>query len=175
MPNVITVLFPSSLAGPLNFLLNSKQWYPSPHRAISPRPWFLPMTLSAFIASSLLPRTARLSIATPILLLLLIQTRVTSTNDVAKDFGRAAFVFGWVLKWIDFGMMVKDGEIWHVKDSNSQEKNEKELDEDKENERNANLWQRLKDEVELWIFNMRGIGWNWRVGGIPDRAPQSKP
>jgi hypothetical protein len=21
---------------------------------------------------------------------------------------------------------------------------------------------------------MRGIGWNWEVGGIPDRAPQSK-
>lgn len=35
------------------------------------------------------------------------------------------------------------------------------------------LWKKFKDSAELWLFTMRGIGWNWQVGGIPEREPQS--
>ena len=90
------------------------------------------------------------------------------------DFGRTALLFGWVLKWIDYGMLVKEGEIWKVRDVKRQEEKDEKVDRAavmRDSEKG--IWQRFKDTIELWIFNMRGIGWNWEVGGIPERAPQS--
>lgn len=167
-----TALFSSPLFPPF---LDPKSWYPSPYRTTSPRPWFLPVTLCSFIFSSLLPRKTRLWIATPALLLLISQARVSSTGDVAKDFGRGTLLFGWLLKWIDYGMLVKDGELWKVGDRRGQKKDgDRDEKGRRKKEVETGVWQRFKGIVELWMFNMRGIGWNWEVGGIPDQAPQSK-
>ena len=163
---------PAFLASSLNLPLNPKSWYPSPHRVILPQPWFLPLTLSSFIFSSLLPRKPRLWVATPALLLLFSHTRTYSTGDVKGDFGRAAIVFGFVLRWIDFGMLVRDGEIWKVNPKEADGNENGGLVKDKD--RKDGLWQGLKNSLDLWVFNMRGINWSWRVNGIPDRAPQSK-
>lgn len=172
MSNATTLShFPALLASPVNLLLDPKAWYPSPHRIVSRQPWLLPLTLSSFIFSSLFPRKARLWVATPALLVLLSQVRTYSTGDVKGDFGRGAFVFGFVLKWIDFGMLVKDGEIRRVKKLGGQLRENKGGLEETEKER---FWQRFKNSLDIWIFNMRGINWSWRVNGIPDRAPQSK-
>jgi hypothetical protein len=155
-------------------LLDSRSWYPSQYRDIVRQPWFLPLILSSFIFSSLFSRKARIWVATPALILLLSQIRTYSTGDVKGDFGRAAFVFGFVLKWIDFGMLIKDGTIWKVKKKGGLRRGKKGGLYETEKKENEGLWQRFKDSLDIWIFNMRGINWSWRVNGIPDRAPQSK-
>jgi hypothetical protein len=95
-----------------------------------------------------------------------------------KDYGRAALVFGWVLKWIDLEMLVKEGDIWKVKGKNGDEKSRKLEYKQKVGirveEKDKGLWPKFKDTIEVWTFNYRGIGWNWEVGGIPDRPQQSK-
>jgi hypothetical protein len=107
------------------------------------------------------------------LLLLFSHTRTYSTGDVKGDFGRAAIVFGFVLRWIDFGMLVQDGEIWKVNQKKTVVGNEKGGLVEEKHEKDG-LWQRFKNGLDLWVFNMRGINWSWRVNGIPDRVPQSK-
>jgi len=97
-----------------------------------------------------------------------------------KDYTLAAVVFGFVLKFIDFGLLVKDGEVYKLKDRKAKEKQVKESVSGKDRPKGAivteekkDIWQRFKDSVELWLFTMRGVGWNWEVGGIPKREPQS--
>jgi hypothetical protein len=157
-----------------------KQWYPSPDRKISPMPWFLPVTQAAFIVLTMLPRKARFKIAFPVLLLLLSHARNVSSGDALKDYTQAAVIFGFVLKFIDFGLLVKDGAVYKLKDRKAKEKQIKESVNGKDRPKGAimtegkrDIWQRFKDSVELWLFTMRGIGWNWEVGGIPKREPQS--
>ncbi len=162
----------------LSALLDPKQWYPTPDRRVSPRPWFLPLTQIAFIGSTMLSRKARIRIAAPLLLLLVSQTRAASTGDYVKDFGRASFIFGFVLKFVDFGMLVRDGAVYKVKDRAVDTIEEAEVDgndglKGKSQLKNKNsLWKQFKDSAELWLFTLRGIGWNWEVGGIPKREPQ---
>ncbi|PVH77325.1 hypothetical protein DL98DRAFT_534917 [Cadophora sp. DSE1049] len=153
-----------------------KRWYPSPDRDVSPRRWFLPLTLLAFIVSTMLPRKTRIAIAVPALILLISQIRAVSTGDNVKDFSRASFIFGFVLKFIDFGILVRDGEVYKVKNretlikrvgSASGSENETPVQE------NVSVWRKFKDSAELWLFTLRGIGWNWEVGGIPEPQPQS--
>lgn len=160
-------------------VLNLKQWYPSPDRVVSPRPWFLPLTQLAFIGLTMLPRKSRIAIAVPALLLLVRQTRAASTGDNVKDFGRASFVFGFVLKFIDFGILTRDGEVYKIKSRKIAKHGEGEVVGESRStgeasfEDKRSIWKRFKDSAELWLFTMRGIGWNWEVGGIPHREPQS--
>ena len=167
-------------AGLVGTLLDPKRWYPSPDRRISPTPWFLPLAQMAFIVSTMLPREARIKIAIPALLILVSQTRSVSTGDVNRDFGRAAFIFGFLLKFIDFGLLVKDGEVYKLKDRKETTAQLKGFENGKDDsssmraeEKKSGIWQGFKDSSELWLFTMRGIGWNWEVGGIPEREPQS--
>jgi hypothetical protein len=127
----------------------------------------------------MLPRAARIKIATPALLLLVSQTRAVSTGDPVKDFGRAGIIFGFVVKFIDFGLLRQDGDLYKLKDrdgaqaqSNS-DKTKNGSSKEESMTKNKSLWQKFKDSAELWLFTMRGIGWNWQVGGIPEREPQS--
>ncbi|CZT52371.1 uncharacterized protein RSE6_13703 [Rhynchosporium secalis] len=151
-------------------ILDPRTWYPSPDRPVSPRPWFLPLVLLSFIVSTTLPRRSRILIAVPILLLLVSQMRTYSTGDNIKDFGRGSFIFGFVLKFIDFGILTRDGEAYKLKDRKSSISNAGSISRSAEVK---GIWQRFKDSAELWLFTMRGIGWNWKVGGIPERKPQS--
>ncbi|TVY81892.1 Acetyltransferase sirH [Lachnellula suecica] len=156
-------------------LLDPKQWYPSPDRTIQSRPWFIPVAQGAFIASTMLPREARIKIAIPALLLLISQTRAVSCGDSARDFIVTSLVFGFVVKFVDFGLLRKDGELYKLKEReqvNAQPKKTEVGDGAKE-PKSKGIWQKFKDSVELWLFTMRGIGWNWEVGGIPEREPQS--
>ena len=165
--------FLTLLTRPMMVLLDPSLWYASPNRVISHQPWLLPVTLLSFIFFSQFCRKTRLWVATPALLLLLSQTRKYSTGAAKGDFGRAALIFGFVLRWIDFGLLIKDGEIWKVKRrGNQRSKIERPIE--VENGRREGLWQSFTTSLDLWIFNMRGINWSWRVNGIPDRAPQTK-
>jgi hypothetical protein len=153
----------------------SKAFYPSPDRPISRTAWFLPVTQVAFIISTTLSRSSRIKIATPALLLLISQTRSVSTGDNATDFIHAAVIFGFVLKYVDFELMVKDGEWWklkHQKATAGDSKHEKSSKIERAEKRS--VWKRAKDSCELWLFTARGIGWNWEVGHIPARETQSK-
>ncbi|KAL2063760.1 hypothetical protein VTL71DRAFT_5565 [Oculimacula yallundae] len=124
----------------------------------------------------MLPRKLRIAIAAPALILLFGQVRDFSSGDNVRDFGRGAFVFGFVLKFIDFGVLTRDGDVYKIKDKHSSidhhggvsiSVNGVPLDDGK------SLWRRFKESVELWLFTLRGIRWNWEVGGIPKREPQS--
>jgi hypothetical protein len=97
----------SAVARLVEILVNPKQWYPSTDRSISPAAWFLPLAQTAFIASTMLSREARIKIVTPPLLLLASQTRAVTTGDPARDNGRAFFIFGLVLNYIDFGCSLR--------------------------------------------------------------------
>jgi len=89
-----------------------------------------------------------------------------------KDFGRAALILGFVVRFIDFGLLRKDGELYRLKErGKSQIQGKETVNEEISKSRSA--WQKVKDSVEFWLFTMRGIGWNWEVGGIPEREPQS--
>ncbi|KAL5314519.1 hypothetical protein ACEPPN_017159 [Leptodophora sp. 'Broadleaf-Isolate-01'] len=127
----------------------------------------------------MLPRKSRIAIAVPALLLLVRQTRAASTGDNVKDFGRASFVFGFVLKFIDFGILTRDGEVYKIKSRKIAKHGEGEVVGESRStgeasfEDKRSIWKRFKDSAELWLFTMRGIGWNWEVGGIPHREPQS--
>ncbi|KAK0128104.1 hypothetical protein ONS95_000089 [Cadophora gregata] len=160
----------------MDILFDPKQWYPSPDRVVSPRPWFLPLTLSACIGSTMLPRKTRVALAVPALSLLASQIRVFSTGDNVKDFSRASFIFGFVLKFIDFGILKRDGEVYKVKNRNASIKkigSTQELQYVAAIDGKKSIWTKFKDSAELWLFTLRGIGWNWEVGGIPGRQPQS--
>jgi hypothetical protein len=165
--------FLARLGEDLNYV--SKAFYPSPDRPIAPTVWFLPLTQTAFIISTTLSRSSRIKIATPALLLLISQTRSVSTGDNATDFIHAAVIFGFVLKYVDFGLLVKDGEVWklkHQKATVEGSKNDKSLEIGRDEKRS--IWKRFKDSGELWLFTARGIGWNWEVARIPVRETQSK-
>lgn len=159
-------------------IFSPRQWYPSPDREVSPRPWFLPLTWLAFVISTMLPRKTRVAVAVPALFFLINQVRAISTGDNVKDFSRASFIFGFMLKFIDFGILTRDGEAYKVKDWKPPPSEENEdlsespskvsIDEGK------SIWKSFKDSAELWLFTLRGIGWNWEVGGVPQREPQSR-
>lgn len=143
-------------------LLDTRSWYASPDRKFNPVPWFLPVTQLAFMGSTLLPRDKRIRYAAPALLLLVSQTRNVSTGD-PRDYLRASQVLSLAMKFVDFGLLVKDNEEFKVKSGVEQ----------REENVKKGIFQRVRDSVELWLFTMRGVGWNWEVGGIPERAPQS--
>ncbi|KAH7336599.1 hypothetical protein BKA65DRAFT_563805 [Rhexocercosporidium sp. MPI-PUGE-AT-0058] len=63
----------------------------------------------------MLPRRSPIVIAVPAHILLVSQTRAVSTGDNIEDFGRASFVFGFVLKSIDFGILTRQGEAYKIK------------------------------------------------------------
>jgi exopolysaccharide biosynthesis protein len=128
----------------------------------------------------MLPRAARIKIATPALLLLVSQTRAVSTGDPVKDFGRAGIIFGFVVKFIDFGLLRQDGELYKLKDRDGTQAQNENAGIEKDmhvkgdsTSKSKSRWQKFKDSAELWLFTMRGVGWNWQVGGIPEREPQS--
>jgi len=128
----------------------------------------------------MLPRAARIKIAAPALLLLVSQTRAVSTGDPVKDFGRGGIIFGFIVKFIDFGLLRRNGELFKFKDhsrmqgqDNNVGFNNERLIKGNPASKRKSLWQKFKDSAELWLFTMRGIGWNWQVGGIPDREPQT--
>ncbi|KAH7403094.1 hypothetical protein BKA64DRAFT_641113 [Cadophora sp. MPI-SDFR-AT-0126] len=157
-------------------MFNPKEWYPSPDRIVSPRPWFLPLTLLAFIVSTMLPRKARIAFAVPYLVFLIGQVRAVSTGDNVKDFSRASFIFGFVLKFIDFGILTRDGEVYKIKNREPSTQRAASASGSKDQapvEAKVSLWAKFKDSAELWLFTLRGIGWNWEVGGIPVREPQT--
>lgn len=167
-------------AGIAGTLLNPQQWYPMSDRKVFPSPWFLPVMQGAFIASTMLPRRARIKYATPVLLLMAVQARLFSSGDAEMDFARGTLLLGMFLKFIDFGILVKEGEVYKLKDKRG-------LDDQSQASNNlkqspvgmaapndaGGVWQSVKSSVELWFFTMRGIGWNWEVGGILEREPQS--
>lgn len=90
-----------------------------------------------------------------------------------KDFGRASLIFGFVVRFIDFGLLRKDGELYKLKDRDEAQLKSEKAGNGKENPRRKSVWGKFKDSLELWLFNLRGLGWNWEVGGIPKREPQS--
>jgi len=67
-------------------------------------------------AADMLPRRARILIEAPVLLGLLCLMRIFSTGNENKNFGRWGAVVGLTLKLIDMGLLVKDGEMYRVKD-----------------------------------------------------------
>ena len=161
----------------MDTISNPRQWYPSPDREVSPRPWFLPLTWLAFIISTMLPRKTRVAIAVPALIFLVNQVRAISTGDNVKDFSRASFIFGFMLKFIDFGILTRDGEAYKVKDrkpSSEKAGNISKAPSEVPIEEGKSIWGSFKDSAELWLFTLRGVGWNWEVGGIPQREPQSR-
>jgi hypothetical protein len=167
-------MFDGTATFPSFVFFDTKSWYTSPNRSIAPRPWFLPITFLAFALSLMLPRPLRLTVATPALMILVSQTRAFSSGKVATDFSVAALIFGYVLKWVDYGMLVEEGELYRV-NANDSGAQEEDLESRARKERERGFWQRFKDAMELFAFNLRGIGWNWRVGGISQSAPRSKP
>jgi hypothetical protein len=165
--------FLARLGGDLNNI--SKVLYPSPDRPIASEAWFLPLTQAAFIISSTLSRSSRIKIATPVLLLLLSHTRSVSTGDNPTDYIHATIIFGFVLKYIDFGLLLKDGEVWKLKHREAtvhDSKNGKSPEIGGAEKRS--IWKRFKDSCELWLFTARGIGWNWEVDRLPVREKQSR-
>jgi hypothetical protein len=154
-------------------IFHPKQWYPSPDRKIAPTPWFVPVAQSAFIASTMLPRAARIMIAALDLLLLVSQTCSVSTGDPVKDFGRAGLIFGFIVRFVDFGLLRNNGELYKLKERDGSQVRGKEVGNEKVKSKNKSVWPKFKDSVELWLFTMRRVGWNWEVGGIPERESQS--
>lgn len=161
-------------------LLDPRGWYPPPQRPIFPMPWLLVLYTGSFIALLMLPRRARIKIAAPILLILASQFRAVSTGDEITDFLNATVVFGFILKFIDFGLLVQDGEIYKSKTTRKVDLQPMKLKRNKFPTGNRmivrdrrGIWQRLKDSVELLLLTTRGIGWNWEVRGIPNQNLQS--
>lgn len=94
-----------------------------------------------------------------------------TTGDPTRDNGRA-FSCSLVVNYVDFGLLLQDGDVYKLKDQKGSKVQIKGGEPTIKQKRG--LWQRFKDSAELWLFTMRGIGWNWEVGGIPEREPQSK-
>jgi hypothetical protein len=167
-------------------IVNAKQWYPPPDRKVAPMAWFIPLALTSCIVSSLLPREARLKIAVPALVILFAflarETRQFCTGEAGEDYARAAYVLGLVQKFIDFEILAKEGEIHKLKkrmEAEEQMSKSAAIDDGGQGEtilvsKEHGIWKRFKDNLELWLFAMRGVGWNWEVGGIPPHETQSR-
>lgn len=153
--------------------LDIKNLYPAPippDQVTNPSQWFFPVTQLAFMSSTMLPRSARIKIAAPLLLVLVSRTRSVNTGDI-KDFLRMIHVCGLGLKFVDFGMLVPDGaEYKVVKMGNGDGK----VEVRKREEGRKGVWGKVGQSVELWFFTNRGVGWNWEVGGIPECPDESR-
>lgn len=152
--------------------LDIKNLYPSPvppDQVTNPSQWFFPVTQLAFMSSTILPRSARIKIAAPLLLVLVSRTRSVNTGDI-KDFLRMIHICGLGLKFVDFGMLVPDGAEFKVVKV-KEEDGKVEL---KKRGEKRGVWGKVMGSVELWFFTNRGVGWNWEVGGIPECPNESR-
>lgn len=157
-----------------------KQWYPSMDRPLQTRPLFLLNVQAVLILATMLPRRARIAIGIAGLPLLWKYTTESTSGDRMKDLGRGLFVSLFILKWIDFGMLVKDGQVYKVAERALASAEVEGYVKDDEsvsatsNRETRSLQEKFRYSMELWLFTMRGTNWNWEVGGIPPVPPQTK-
>ncbi|CAG8959849.1 hypothetical protein HYFRA_00001758 [Hymenoscyphus fraxineus] len=86
-----------------------------------------------------------------------------------------SFVCGVLGKFVDFGVLTREGSEWKVGRGRVVEGEREGIRKEKEKEgEKKGFWGGVKESCEIYFFTSRGIGWNWEVGGIPERPIQTR-
>ena len=121
-----------------------------------------------FIITPLIPRmTGRVLIILPLLLILTVSYPFFKTSNINDDYGRSFPILGMPLAFLDFFVLspLEGEDIRYVGQRRSSSEKNRGVDEDGCD----TMWKKVKCSARL-VSNMRGIGWNWQVKGVPQPA-----